>query len=224
VIEESSVTGQINYERLYHYRFQGVDQEKRQAVWSEIATYVYRRMGSPARVLDPAAGRCEFINAIPADERWVVDAVDYGEFRDNGVKAIFGDVLDVDLPATHFDGVFVSNFLEHLPSQDTIAVVLGKLCASMQSGGTIAVVGPNFRYCAAEYFDCADHTVALTHVAVAEHLHAAGFEVSAIVPRFLPYSFRSVLPASRLLTKAYLRFPVLWRVLGKQFLVLGVKP
>jgi hypothetical protein len=224
VIEESSVTGQINYERLYHYRFQGVDQEKRQAVWSEIATYVYRRMGSPARVLDPAAGRCEFINAIPADERWVVDTVDYGEFRDNGIKAIFGDVLDVDLPATHFDGVFVSNFLEHLPSQDTIAVVLGKLCASMGAGGTIAVVGPNFRYCATEYFDCADHTVALTHVSVAEHLHAAGFEVTAIVPRFLPYSFRSVLPASRLLTRAYLRFPVLWRVLGKQFLVLGVKP
>jgi hypothetical protein len=224
VMEESSVTGQMNYERLYHYRFRGVDQEKRQAVWSEIAAYVYRRMGAPSRVLDPAAGRCEFINAIPADERWVVDTVDYGEFRDSGVKAIFGDVLDVELPAGHFDGVFVSNFLEHLTSQDAIAVVLGKLCASMRRGGTIAVVGPNFRYCAAEYFDCADHTVALTHVSVAEHLHAAGFEVTAVISRFLPYSFRGVLPASRLLTRAYLRFPVLWRVLGKQFLVLGVKP
>jgi hypothetical protein len=223
-MEESSVTGQMNYERLYHYRFRGVDQEKRQAVWSEIAAYVYRRMGAPSRVLDPAAGRCEFINAIPADERWVVDTVDYGEFRDSGVKAIFGDVLDVELPAGHFDGVFVSNFLEHLTSQDAIAVVLGKLCASMRRGGTIAVVGPNFRYCAAEYFDCADHTVALTHVSVAEHLHAAGFEVTAVISRFLPYSFRGVLPASRLLTRAYLRFPVLWRVLGKQFLVLGVKP
>jgi hypothetical protein len=223
-MEESSVTGQMNYERLYHYRFRGVDQEKRQAVWSEIAAYVYRRMGAPSRVLDPAAGRCEFINAIPADERWVVDTVDYGEFRDSGVKAIFGDVLDVELPAGHFDGVFVSNFLEHLTSQDAIAVVLGKLCASMRRGGTIAVVGPNFRYCAAEYFDCADHTVALTHVSVAEHLHAAGFEVTAVISRFLPYSFRGVLPASRLLTRAYLRVPVLWRVLGKQFLVLGVKP
>jgi hypothetical protein len=223
-MEESSVTGQMNYERLYHYRFRGVDQEKRQAVWSEIAAYVYRRMGAPSRVLDPAAGRCEFINAIPADERWVVDTVDYGEFRDSGVKAIFGDVLDVELPAGHFDGVFVSNFLEHLTSQDAIAMVLGKLCASMRRGGTIAVVGPNFRYCAAEYFDCADHTVALTHVSVAEHLHAAGFEVTAVISRFLPYSFRGVLPASRLLTRAYLRFPVLWRVLGKQFLVLGVKP
>jgi len=223
-MEESPATGQINYERLYHYRFRGVDQGKRQAVWSEIAAYVYRRMGAPSRVLDPAAGRCEFINAITADERWVVDTVDYGEFCDDGVKAIFGDILDVELPAAHFDGVFVSNFLEHLTSQDTVAVMLGKLCASMQRGGSIAVVGPNFRYCAAQYFDCADHTVALTHVSVAEHLHAAGFEVTTVIPRFLPYSFRSVLPASRLLTRTYLHFPVLWRVLGKQFLVLGVKP
>jgi hypothetical protein len=223
-MEESPETGQINYERLYHYRFRDVDQQKRQAVWSEIAAYVYRRMGAPSRVLDPAAGRCEFINAIPADERWVVDAVDYGEFRDNGVKAIFGDILDVEFPAAHFDGVFVSNFLEHLTSQDTIAIVLGKLCASMQRGGTIAVVGPNFRYCAGEYFDCADHTVALTHVSVAEHLHAAGFEVTVVVPRFLPYSFRGMLPPSRLLTRTYLQVPALWRLLGKQFLVLGVKP
>ena len=214
----------IDYQRLYEYRFRDVDQASRQAVWHEIAAYLYGRMGTPTKVLDPAAGRCEFINAIPADERWVVDTVDYGEFRDSGVKAIFGDVLDVELPAGHFDGVFVSNFLEHLTSQDAIAVVLGKLCASMRRGGTIAVVGPNFRYCAAEYFDCADHTVALTHVSVAEHLHAAGFEVTAVISRFLPYSFRGVLPASRLLTRAYLRFPVLWRVLGKQFLVLGVKP
>jgi len=223
-MEESPETGQINYERLYNYRFRGVDQGQRQAVWAEIAAHVYRRMGAPSRVLDPAAGRCEFINAVPADERWVVDAVDYGEFRDNGVKAIFGDILDVELPAAHFDGVFVSNFLEHLTSQDTIAIVLGKLCASMQSGGTIAVVGPNYRYCAAEYWDCADHNVALTHVSVAEHLHAAGFEVTAVVPRFLPYSFRGLLPPSRRLTKTYLQVPALWRLLGKQFLVLGVKP
>ena len=44
----------------------------------------------------------------------------------------------------------------------------------MEPGGTLAVLGPNFRYCHREYFDCADHNLALTHVAVAEHLHAPG--------------------------------------------------
>ena len=58
----------LDYSRLYEYRFRGVDQGARQAVWDEIAPFVWRRMGSPRRVLDPAGGRGEFVNAVPADE------------------------------------------------------------------------------------------------------------------------------------------------------------
>jgi len=101
--------------------------------------------------------------------------------------------------------------------------VLAKLYASMEPGGTVAVLGPNFRYCVKEYFDCADHTLALTHVAIAEHLYAAGFELTAVIPRFLPYSFRGRIPPSPALARVYLRTPALWRVLGKQYLVLGVR-
>jgi hypothetical protein len=181
-------------------------------------------MGAPDRVLDPSAGRCEFINSIPAAERWAVDLFDYGEFAACDVKQIVGDIMDVQLPIAHFDGIFVSNLLEHLPTQNAVGSVLTRLCTSMKPGGTIAIMGPNFRYCAAEYFDCADHTLALTHVAVAEHLHAAGFEVGPVLARFLPYSFRGLLPPSPRLTRAYLRTPALWRLLGKQFLVLAAKP
>jgi Methyltransferase domain len=222
--EKVTITMGIDYQRLYEYRFRGVDQASRQAVWGEIASHIYQRMGAPAKVLDPAAGRCEFINAIPAAERWAVDMVDYGEFRDSGVKAITGDIFDIELPPDYFDGIFVSNFLEHLPTPETIRTLLGTLRASMEPGGTLAVLGPNFRYCQGKYFDCADHTLALTHVAVAEHLYAAGFEVTAVIPRFLPFSFRSPLPSSPALTRLYLRVPILWRVLGEQFLVLGVRP
>jgi hypothetical protein len=213
----------IDYQRLYEYRFRDVDQARRQAVWQEIAADIYRRMGAPKKVLDPAAGRCEFINAVPAAERWAVDTVDHNEFRHSDIKVIIADILDADLPADYFDGVFVSNFLEHLPSQDAVGTVLAKLRESMEPGGTLAVLGPNFRYCANEYFDCADHTLALTHVAVVEHLYAAGFKVTAVIPRFLPYSFRGRIPASAALARIYLRVPALWRILGKQFLVLGVK-
>jgi SAM-dependent methyltransferase len=218
------LTTGIDYERLYEYRLRGVDQASRQAVWAEIATYVYRRMGAPARVLDPGAGRCEFVNAIPAAERWVVDVLDTGEYRDPEVKAVFGSIMDAELPAGHFDGVFVSNVFEHLPTQDTVGSVLARLRACMEPGGTLAVLGPNFRYCMGEYFDCADHTLPLTHVAIAEHMYAAGFEISTVVPRFLPYSFRGILPPSRHLTRTYLRAPLLWRLFGKQFLVLATKP
>ena len=213
----------INYERLYDYRFRDVDQAGRQAVWREIASYVHGRMGAPERILDPAAGRGEFITAVPAAERWGVDLVSQGEIEAAGVKMIIGDIMDTELPAEHFDGVFLSNFLEHLPSQDAVATVLARLRAAMAPGGRIAIIGPNFRYCAREYFDCADHTVILTHVSMAEHLYAAGFEITLTVPRFLPYSFRSLLPASPRLTRTYLNTPLLWRPLGKQFFLIARK-
>jgi len=59
--------------------------------------------------------------------------------------------------------VFVSNVLEHLPSQDAVGAALARIGESLAAGGrTDAVTGPNFRYCARGYFDCADHTLALT--------------------------------------------------------------
>jgi SAM-dependent methyltransferase len=213
----------INYKRLYEYRFRDVDQAGRRAVWDEIARYVYARMGSPRRVLDPAAGRGEFISAVPAKERWGVDLVAQADLEAAGVTMIVCDIMEAELPAEYFDGVFVSNFLEHLADQHAVAALLGKLHGAMTPGGRIAIIGPNFRYCAKEYFDCADHTVILSHVGAAEHLHAAGFEVTSVAPRFLPFSFRGFLPPSRRLTNTYLHTPALWRLLGKQFFLIARK-
>jgi SAM-dependent methyltransferase len=214
----------IDFGRLYEYRFREVDQGARQTVWREIARFVHERMGSPARVLDPAAGRGEFIVAVPAAERWGVDLVSHGEAELAGVKMIIADIMAADLPDNYFDGVFLSNFLEHLPNQNAVADVLARLSRAMQPGGRIAIIGPNFKYCAKDYFDCADHTVILSHVAVAEHLHAAGFEVAEVHAKFLPFSFRGLLPPSAKMTSLYMRMPLAWKLLGKQFLVIGRKP
>ncbi len=212
----------MNYERLYDYRFKAVDQSRRQAVWSALAPMLHERLGRPSRVLDPAAGRCEFINAVPASERWAVDAVAYeqGTARE-GTRVIVSEIMAADLPADYFGGVFVSNFLEHLESQEAVAAFLEKMCSCIAPGGRIAIMGPNFRYCSREYFDFADHTVILTEKGVEEHLYAAGFELRGVVPRFLPYTFTGRLPSHPMLTHAYLRVPLAWRLLGKQFLVIG---
>src|SRR5690348_16563281 len=114
----------LNYERLYAYRFRDVDQASRQAVWNEIARYVHARMDAPQCVLDPAAGRGEFITAVPAAERWGVDLVKQADIEAIGVQMIIDDVMDAELPRAHFDGVFLSNFLEHLPSQEAVGRVL----------------------------------------------------------------------------------------------------
>ena len=212
----------MNYERLYEYRFRDIDQAARLRVWEEIAPHVHGLMGSPDVVLDPAAGRGEFISAISAGERWAVDEVAYPEAEHSSdIKTITSKIMDAELPSDHFDGVFVSNFLEHLHNQEAIAEFLERMRNVMQAGGRIAIMGPNYRYCSKEYWDCADHYVALTHVAIGEHLYAAGFEPERIVPRYLPYSFRGILPPSQRLTRLYLRTPPAWRLLGKQFLVIG---
>ncbi len=212
----------MDYQRLYEYRFRDIDQANRMAVWREIAPFVHRLLGAPERVLDPAAGRGEFINAVAARERWAIDQVAYAEGTyDQGVHAVVSDIFAAELPPAHFGGIWVSNFLEHLPTQEAAADFLGRMRATTAPGGRIAIMGPNFRYCAAEYFDMADHTLIFTHRAIAEHLYAAGYEIDRVVPRFLPYSFTGMLPLSARLTRGYLRTPVAWRVLGKQFLVIG---
>ncbi len=212
----------LDYSRLYEYRFKDVDQDARQRVWNEIARYLWERMGRPRRVLDPAGGRGEFVNAVPAEERWLIDVVDYPERNtDPAVRIVIGDLFALELPDAYFDAVFASNLLEHFRSPEDVARFLDRMRATLIPGGVLALMGPNYKYCAAEYFDCADHLLALTHVSVQEHLFAAGYRVREVVPRFLPFSFRSRLPASPALTRLYLRMPALWRLQGKQFLILA---
>jgi ubiquinone/menaquinone biosynthesis C-methylase UbiE len=213
----------LDYEQLYDFRFRRVSQAARVGVWREIAAQVDGWLGRPQRVLDVAAGHGEFITAIDAEEKWAIDTVDFLGPRSD-IRMIVGDARHVDLPSSYFDGVFVSNFLEHLDHADEIAALLHRLRGAMSPGGRIAVLGPNFRFCSREYFDFADHKVALTHRSVEEHLHAAGFAVDRVVAQFLPYSFRGRLPTNPALVRAYMRFPPAWKVLGKQYLLLASNP
>jgi SAM-dependent methyltransferase len=222
---ESRVGGGIDYARLYEFRFRRVLTAERQRVWTEIAAYLSGRLGQPRCVLDAAAGNGELINAFRAPERWAVDLISFqGLYGDRGVKRVIGNVLDVDLPPEHFDVVFASNLLEHFASQEVVGAFLQRMHRLLVPGGKIVILGPNFRYCMRDYFDCADHTLALTHKSVEEHLYAAGFEIVSVDAKFLPFSFAGRLPTHRLLVRAYLRFPVVWRMLGKQFLVIGRRP
>jgi len=218
----------MNYGRIYQHRFSGIDKVAKQAVWTEISHWIYARMGKPRSVLDPAAGEMEFLKSIPAKEKWGVDAQEPSELArsvisQEGIRFIHGDIFDVDLPSEYFEAIFISNFLEHLRSPEEIDALLTKIHRCLRKDGFVAIMGPNFKYCSADYFDCADHRLALTHVSIEEFLFASEFRIEKTYARFLPYSFRSRLPASPALVKLYLNFPILWRFLGKQFLVLARK-
>jgi hypothetical protein len=215
----------MNYKRIYEYRFQGIDQKKKNIVWSEIASFIYNLTNKPKRAIDPAAGMCEFINHVPSDEKWAVDLNEefVKEYAKPGINLVIGDVLTADLKKNYYDLVFISNFLEHLHSQEEVADFLTKMHDILAENGKIVVMGPNFKYTYKEYFDFADHTVILSELGVAEHLYGAGFKIDKIYPRFLPLSFRGGLPVNRFLIKTYLSIPIAWKILGKQFLLIATK-
>ena len=214
----------MNYNRIYEYRFKGIDRRKKLAVWKIIAEFIYSKLGEPASILDPAAGDCEFINQVPAGERWAVDMNAQTEkMAAEGVKVVIGNNLTATLPLNYFEAVYISNFLEHLHSQEEVAGFLEKMYSILKPGGRICVMGPNFKYCAKEYFDFADHTVILSELSVSEHLYGAGFNIQKVYSKFLPLSFRGGLPVADFLVRLYFRLPVAWNFMGKQFLVIAQK-
>jgi SAM-dependent methyltransferase len=215
----------MDYNRLYEYRFKNVDKQKKLITWKVLAEFLNKELNYPSSVIDPAAGECEFINAIAVKEKWAVD-LNYDfitKHADNNIKVITGDSLDVKLPDDYFDAAFISNFLEHLNSQEEIHQLLLNIYCSLRKGGRIAVMGPNFKYCQKEYFDFADHKMILTHLSLEEHLYCSGFNILKTIPRFLPVSFRSRLPVNKFIVNTYVSLPVVWKFFGQQFLIIAEK-
>ncbi len=218
----------MNHNRIYEYRFANVDMQKKNVVWKEIAHFLYNtHLNKPQKTLDPAGGLCEFINHVPSAERWTIDLSDeVKKFAAPDIKTIIGNNLEVELPENYFDGIFISNFLEHLNSQFEVADFLERMFKTLKSKGRIVIMGPNFRYTYKDYFNFADHTVILTELGVAEHLYGAGFNIVKNYPQFLPLSFRSkgFLPVNSFIIKTYLNLPFAWKFLGEQFLLVAEKP
>jgi hypothetical protein len=91
----------------------------------------------------------------------------------------------------------------------------------LKDGGRIICLGPNIRFLHGTYWDFWDHFLPLTDRSMIEILTLTGFTVERVEPRFLPYSMsQGFTPPIGFLT-LYIRLPFLWRILGKQFLLIA---
>ena len=213
----------LNLAKVYKFRFAWLAQEKKIVTWTIITKWIERQLGNPKCVLDPAAGLGEFIVSSSAPERWACDLLDQRKSWPTGVTTRFGDIYNVDLPENHFDLIFVSNFLEHLATPDDVYKYLTKIQKSLKPVGKLAIMGPNFRFSANEYYDFADHLLPLSDRTIEEHLAAVDMKCERIVPRFLPLAFRSQRFSHPLLVKLYLAVPFFWRFYGKQFFIVATR-
>lgn len=213
----------LDLAKVYKFRFAWLAQETKAVTWAIITKWIERQLGNPKIVLDPAAGLGEFIVASEAQERWACDLIDQRKSWPNGITTGFGEISAIDLPKNHFDLIFVSNFLEHLPTPDHVYRYLMQLRNALKPSGKLAIMGPNFRFSAKEYYDFADHLLPLSDRTIEEHLAAVDMKCERIIPRFLPLAFRSQRFSHPLLVKLYLVVPLFWRFFGKQFFIIAAK-
>lgn len=217
----------LDIERLYQHRFPEEMLAQRAAVWKILCRQWFARYIAPeARVLEVAAGYCEFINNIEASERVTVDLNPQTRNHaapDVAVHETAAERLAEVVPHAYFDAVFMSNFLEHCRTREEMLAVLHAAATVLKPGGRLLILGPNFRYCYKQYFDYFDHRLPLTEKAVVEALQLVGLKIELVKPRTLPFTFRGRLPSWPWLVHLYLRLPFLWHVFGAQFFIVSRK-
>ncbi len=210
---------------LYRVRFDPEEKAAKDRLWKFICAHLQRWFPEDGAVLDLGAGYCEFINNIRAARKVAVDMnPDTVGCAAPDVKVITAPV--VPLPAMEtdsMDAAFVSNLLEHLDDKAHVMELLREVHRVLKPGGRIVVLMPNIRFAYREYWDFFDHQVPLTEKAVVEACIMAGYRPIKVIPAFLPYTTKSRLPQWGILVRIYLAVPLLWRIFGKQALVVAEK-
>ena len=211
---------------LYRNRFSPEQRQVRDRVWETLCRHFFQRyVREGDTTLDLGCGFGEFSRFILARRRIAVDLnPDVRGMLPSEVEFHQADARRLDcLPTGSVDVCFTSNFFEHLLSKPDLDAVLGEVVRILRPGGRLVALQPNIRYAPGEYWDFYDHHLPLSHLSCAEAFALAGLEVVELVDRFLPFTTCSPIPKHPLLVRLYLSFPLAWRLMGRQFLIVGRK-
>ena len=195
----------------------------RAKVWKAIAEYLQKYVGDKTdRVVDLGAGYCDFINNInapikiavdinPAGRQYCKEGVTFYNAPIDNLKDILDDSVDV---------LFASNLLEHLDDSE-LQQAMREFNRILKRGSRVILMQPNYRYAYKEYFDDYTHKKVFTHLSLRDFIEANGFEAIKVIPKFLPFSLKSRLPKSYILTKLYLAS--FYKPMAKQMLLVFKK-
>lgn len=212
--------------RLYQVRYGNDEVKTKEAIWNVLCSdFLQKFVEKNGRVLDIAAGHCEFINNIQAKEKYAID-IDkrIQRYAASEVRVHIGSATRLPKEYTNtFDTVFMGCFLEHLPSKQAILEVLKETKRALKMNGRLLILNPNIRFSTADYWDYFDHLTPVSDRSVAEALQAIGFEIEYCVPKFVPNTIKDNLPKWPFLVKVYLHLPFLFPIFGKQMFIVAKK-
>jgi SAM-dependent methyltransferase len=174
-------------------------------------------------VLDLGCGYGEFINHIRCRRKLGMDLNPRSRSRlAPDIELLAQDCsIRWELPDASLDVVFTSNFFEHLPDKLALRNTLQEAARCLRPGGKLIALGPNIKYVQGAYWDFWDHFLCLTERSLSEALENNGFRILQCIPRFLPYTTLNAPEYPSVLIRLYLAVPTVWRLFGKQFLVVA---
>ncbi len=194
----------------------------RTEVWRHITKYLSRWILTDQPTLELGAGYADFSRYVDSPRRVAMDlAPQIVSFASVGVEAVVGDCTDLSqFPDGTFGTILASNFIEHL-DRPQIQACLAEVFRTLQPGGRLILIQPNFRLNPGAYFDDYTHVSIFSDHSLRDLLVASGFSIAHVEPRFLPLTLKSKLSFGHKLVPLYLKLP--YRPMAGQMLIVASK-
>lgn len=196
----------------------------RNRLWQILARQFFHQYidaGKP--VIDIGCGWGEFANNIDASSKLAMD------LNPDSQQKLASDIQFLNqscadrwpLETASVGTVFTSNFLEHLPDKSAVEATIAEARRCLAADGVLICMGPNVRLVPGAYWDFWDHQVPISDRSLCELLQLQGFEIVRCIPRFMPYTMSEGKNPPLFFVWLYLKLPLLWHLLGKQFIVVA---
>jgi len=219
------MTAEENLTQIYEKRFSGHENYRNQVWKILICKFFSKWITSTDHILDLGCGYGEFINHISCEVRYGMD------LNPKTQSLLDKKIIFHNQDCSHswkiapnsLDLVFTSNFFEHLPNKESLNRTMGEIKKALKPGGRLIAMGPNISVLKGRYWDFWDHHVALSDQSLGELLQIHDFTIERSYSKFLPYNMVRVKERPLFMVSLYLRFPISWKLLGKQFLIVARK-